>query len=101
MRLDSKEVCCVLGIRNHRMALSRLDDDEKRGVSLTDAIGRLQETIMVNEPGLYHLIYSSTKKSAQRFKRWNRRDVLPQIRKKCKLWAGIARNETETPCYGR
>ena len=77
----AKEVCCVLGIKNHRQALSRLDDDEKNGVIINDAMGRPQETLMVNEPGLYHLIYSSNKKSAQRFKRWNRKDVLPQIRK--------------------
>jgi len=36
---------------------------------------------MVNEPGLYHLIEGSRKKEAQRFKKWVRTDVLPQIRK--------------------
>ena len=42
-----KEVCCVLGIRNHRHALSRLDDDEKQLVILNDAIGRTQPTLWV------------------------------------------------------
>jgi len=37
-----KEVCCVLGIRNHRDALSRLDDDEKLLVGLTDPTGRVR-----------------------------------------------------------
>jgi anti-repressor protein len=77
----ASEVCQVLGIRNHRMALSRLDDDEKQLVILNDPHGKPQKTLMINEPGLYHLIEGSRKKEAEVFKKWVRTDVLPQIRK--------------------
>jgi len=76
-----KEACGALKIKNHRDALSRLDDDEKDYVGLTDAIGRVQNTIIINESGLYHLIHNSRKKSTQTPKRWVRKDVLPLIRK--------------------
>lgn len=38
-----------------RDAVQKLDDDEKDGVALTDAISRAQETLVVSESGLYAL----------------------------------------------
>lgn len=38
----AKDVCAALNLTNHRVAASALDDDEKDEVSLTDAIGRVQ-----------------------------------------------------------
>lgn len=32
----AKDVCEVLGIANHKDAASRLDEDERRGVGITD-----------------------------------------------------------------
>ncbi|GEM_PF-4461063 len=46
-------ICRILEIRNSRDALSRLDDDEK-GVGNNDTLG-------VNESGLYSLILRSRK----------------------------------------
>lgn len=77
----AKDVCEVLEITNHRDAVGRLDDDEKDAVGLTDAIGRTQETTVVNEPGLYTLILGSRKPEAKAFKRWITHEVLPTIRK--------------------
>ena len=34
------DVCRILDLKNHRDAVSRLDDDEKDYVGITDAIGR-------------------------------------------------------------
>ena len=64
-----KEVCTVMGIKNHRDAISRLDHDEKNGVIIADAMGRPQLTTVVNEWGLYHLIEDSRKPEAERFRR--------------------------------
>ncbi len=37
--------------------------------------------ILVNESGMYNLIFTSTKPEARNFKRWITKEVLPQIRK--------------------
>ena len=75
------DVCRVLEISNSRDAVSRLDDDEKDAVGITDTIGRQQQMTVVNEPGLYRLIFSSRKPGAKRFQRWVYHEVLPSIRK--------------------
>ncbi|MGD1827911.1 Bro-N domain-containing protein [Chromobacterium violaceum] len=77
----STDVCQVLDIANPRNASARLDDDEKDAVQITDAIGRQQETTIINESGLYSLILNSRKPEARAFKRWVTHEVLPTIRK--------------------
>jgi prophage antirepressor-like protein len=75
----AKDICAILGIANHREAMTRLDDDEKRLV-LTDTPGGAQDILMVNEPGLYTLILGSRKPEAKAFKRWVTHDILPTLR---------------------
>lgn len=74
------DVCAVLEIANSRDAISRLDDDE-RGVSITDTPGGEQEVGVVNESGLYSLIFTSRKPQAKTFRRWVTGEVLPSIRR--------------------
>lgn len=74
------DVCRVLGIKNHRDAVSSLDDDEKDYVGIADAIGRIRQTLIVSEPGLYRLIFMSRKPDAKNFQRLVYHEVLPQIR---------------------
>ena len=76
----AKDVCDVLELGNSRMALERLDVDEK-GVSLIDTPGGTQQMHVVNEPGLYSLILGSRKPEAKAFKRWITHEVLPSIHK--------------------
>lgn len=76
----ASDVCAALDISNHRMAVSRLDDDE-RGISSIDSLGGVQSTLTVNESGLYNLILTSRKPEAKRFKKWVTSQVLPAIRK--------------------
>jgi len=76
----AKDVCDVLEIRNNRDAIVALPDDEK-GVGNTDTLGGKQEIAIVNEPGLYRLIFKSRKKEAEQFKHWVLHEVLPAIRK--------------------
>jgi prophage antirepressor-like protein len=74
------DVCAVLDISKYRDAAARLDDDE-RGSAVVDTLGGPQKTITINESGLYNLIFSSRKESAQRFRKWVTAEVLPTIRK--------------------
>ncbi len=74
------DVCDALTIGNNRMALERLDDDEK-GVSSIDTLGGLQDLSIINESGLYSLILTSRKPEAKKFKKWVTSEVLPAIRK--------------------
>lgn len=76
----AKDVCDVLELSNSRMALERLDDDEK-GVSSIDTLGGSQEMQTVNEYGLYSLVLGSRKPEAKEFKRWITHEVIPSIRK--------------------
>jgi anti-repressor protein len=76
----AKDVCDILEIGNSRMALERLDSDEK-GVSLIDTLGGKQEMSIISESGLYSLTLGSKKPQAKPFKRWVTHEVIPSIRK--------------------
>jgi prophage antirepressor-like protein len=74
------DVAKVLGLENNRQALARLKENEKADVILND--GRQNRRMAtVNEPGLYRLVFSSRKPSAEQFKDFVFHDILPAIRK--------------------
>lgn len=81
--LVGKDVAQALGYVNPRKALSdHVDSEDKTdGVTIRDSIGREQKPILINESGLYALIFGSKLESARRFKRWVTSEVLPAIRK--------------------
>ncbi len=74
------DVCAVLDIANARDAVARLDDDEK-GVATTDTLGGAQSVTVINESGVYSLVFTSRKPEAKAFKKWVTSEVLPSIRK--------------------
>lgn len=74
----AKDVCDSLDIKNTTDAVKRLDDDEVTRLNLG---GRVGETNLVNEFGLYNLVLGSRKPEAKKFKRWITHDVIPEIRK--------------------
>lgn len=77
-----RDIAEVLGYSNTRDALARhVDEEDKDDVVIPDAIGREQNTAIINESGLYSLILSSKLESARKFKRWITSEVIPQIRK--------------------
>lgn len=75
------DVCRELGLQNVGGAVSRLDEGDARTTRVTDALGREQDTHVINEAGLYQLIFQSRKAEAKRFKRWIFEEVIPTIRK--------------------
>ena len=76
----ASDVCKSLEINNVSMAISRLDDDEKNTIILTEGIPGNPNKTIVNEPGLYSLVLSSRKPEAKAFKRWITHEVIPDIR---------------------
>lgn len=76
----ASDVCRVLGIARPEKAYARLDEDERGALSVGTPGGN-QEMVVINESGLYSLIFSSRKDEAKRFKRWVTHDVLPTIRR--------------------
>lgn len=76
-----KDVAEALGFKNSRDAISTHVFIEDRGVATIDTLGGKQEMVIINESGLYALIFGSRLKSAKEFKHWVTSDVLPSIRK--------------------
>lgn len=86
----AKDVCLVLGVQNVSQKLKTLAGDEKLQVKYSlisnegVASGGLQpgqDVWLVNEPGVYMLLFGSRKPVARRFTRWVTHEVLPQIRR--------------------
>jgi anti-repressor protein len=75
------DVCEIMEISNPRMVAERLADDEK-GVSQTDTNKGSQNIIIINESGLYNVIFRSDKPVAREFRRWVTHEILPEIRKR-------------------
>lgn len=72
----AKDVCDILELTNTTVALEGLEEDERAKYYL----GRQGSANVVNEAGLYSLIFKSRKPEAKAFKRWVTHEVLPQIR---------------------
>lgn len=77
----ASDACAALELDGRsRDYLRALDDDEK-GAHIVRTPGGDQQTQIINESGLYSLIFKSRKQSAKRFKKWVTAEVLPNIRK--------------------
>ena len=76
----AKDVCDALALTNPSETVSRLKTDESTILSFSEN-GIPHTLLLVNEMGLYRLIFRSNKKEAQIFQDWVFRQVLPQIRK--------------------
>lgn len=82
------DVCSSLAIANVSLAVNGradrdtdgLDEDEK-GIATVNTPSGAQEMLVVNESGMYALIFKSRKAEAKRFKKWVTAEVLPAIRK--------------------
>jgi prophage antirepressor-like protein len=59
----------------------RLTDEVISNYPIPDSLGRIQNTIFVNEDGLYDVILDSRKENARKFRKWVTSEVLPTIRK--------------------
>lgn len=91
----AKDICDVFGETNRNRAMQALDDDEK-GYTQIETPGGLQNMAIVNEPGVYHLLFAMKPEKARgvsdeyiqnrmeqlkAFRRWITHQVLPSIRR--------------------
>lgn len=96
-----KDVCTLFGDKNHKRSLGRIDDEDKKKVELIDSMNRKQTATVINESGLYSLLFAMQPQKAhnggipdeypieirrriekiRRFKRFVTSEVLPSIRK--------------------
>ena len=94
----AKDICDILGLTNSRKAVKSLDDDEKMTItnsySHSGQRGGAQFRVVVNEPGMYKLIFKSNKPEAKEFTRWVTHEVLPSIRR-----SGIYMSEQAADAY--
>lgn len=75
------DIASVLGYTNPRKAIAdHVDDEDKNTVTIRDGIGNPNKTV-INESGVYALIFSSKLDKAKQFKHWVTSEVLPAIRK--------------------
>lgn len=77
----AKDVCDILGLTNVTETLKRVEKDDLSTTEVIDSIGRKQRVYIINEYGLYDLIFLSRKPEAKAFKRWITHEVIPSIRK--------------------
>lgn len=76
-----KDVALALGYSNHRDALRKHVDSEDKGESQIATPSGTQQMTIINESGMYSLIFGSKLESAKRFKRWVTSEVLPALHK--------------------
>ena len=77
-----KDVAQALGYsKPHNAIVMHVDKDDSLKQGLIDSKGRVQQTIIINESGLYALVLSSKLEQARAFKRWVTSEVLPAIRR--------------------
>lgn len=74
-----KDVAEALGYSNSRKALADHVHYDDKGVTKCDTLGGKQDLTVINESGLYALIFGSKLESAKRFKHWVTSEVLPAI----------------------
>ena len=80
-----KDTCRLIGLGNPSRTASRLEDYEKMTITLSNSHsgqrGGAQKLLVINEPGLYHLLVTSDKPLAKSFLRWITVEVIPSIRR--------------------
>ena len=76
-----KDVASILGYTAERNAIAAHVDEEDKLTHRFSASGQNREMTIINESGVYALIFGSKLPKAKQFKRWVTSEVLPAIRK--------------------
>jgi prophage antirepressor-like protein len=76
------DVATCLGYAKPRNAITQhVDNEDALKWGVPDNQGLTQETIVINESGVYSLVFGSKLQAAKDFKRWVTSEVLPAIRR--------------------
>lgn len=76
-----KDVAEILGYTRTDNAIRNHVDEEDKLTHQFSASGQNRNMLIINESGLYSLIFASKLESAKKFKRWVTSEVLPSLRK--------------------
>lgn len=77
-----KDIAEALGYAKPRNAIAiHVEEDDKKVALIQGTPGGTQEMTIINESGIYALIFGSKLPNAKRFKHWVTSEVLPSIRK--------------------
>jgi anti-repressor protein len=77
-----RDVALALGYAKPRNAiLQHVDNEDALKQGIPDSQGLMQQTTLINESGVYSLIFGSKLETAKSFKKWVTSEVLPSIRK--------------------
>lgn len=76
-----RDIASALGYKEATKAVREKVDSEDRSMSKVDSPQGIQNTMIINESGLYSLILSSKLPTAKKFKKWVTSEVLPSVRK--------------------
>ncbi len=78
----ANDIATALGYEKARNAIAQhVDKDDALKQGVTDSLGRKQKTTLINESGMYALIFGSKLETAKQFKHWVTSEILPSIRK--------------------
>lgn len=75
------DVAKPLGYSAPKNAVAKFVDDEDKQKHQFDSTGQNREMVIINESGLYSLIFGSKMENAKKFKKWVTSEVLPSIRR--------------------
>lgn len=77
-----KDVAEALGYNKPRNAIAmHVYDDDKKDAPIQGTLGGKQQMTIINESGVYALVFGSKLPRAKEFKHWVTSEVLPSIRK--------------------
>lgn len=76
-----KDIAEALGYSNPRKALAdHVDNEDKNTVTIRDGIPGNPNVTVINESGVYSLIFASKLPDAKEFKHWVTSEILPSVR---------------------
>lgn len=77
-----RDIALNLGYAKPQNALKdNVEEGDARKQGIPDSNNHIQQMVVINEAGLYSLIFGSKLESAKKFKKWVTSEVLPSIRK--------------------
>lgn len=76
-----KDVADALGYKNGSRDINRHVDEDDRQNYRNDSFKSPRGMIVINESGVYALVFGSKLPTAKQFKHWVTHDVLPTLRK--------------------
>lgn len=76
-----RDVATALGYSNPRKAIADHIYEEDKGVTKCYTLGGTQDITVINESGVYALVFGSKLPKAKEFKHWVTSEILPSIRR--------------------